>query len=108
MKVMISQPMNGKSEEQIRSERKQVVEKLNNLHIEVVDTIFTEEPPQEYNQAIYFLAKSIKALGEVDAIYFMKNWQMARGCRVERKVAEEYRVKILDTDFLEEKLTLKR
>lgn len=108
MKVMISQPMKGKSEEQIRNERERVIEKFNKLHIEVVDTIFTDEAPKDSNEAVHYLAKSIDAMKYIDAIYFMKDWQMARGCKVERKVAEEYGIKILDTDFLEEKSIVKR
>lgn len=47
-------------------------------------------------------------MGKVDAVYFTKDWQMARGCRIERQIAKEYGVKILDYDFLEEKETIKR
>lgn len=100
MKVMISQPMRGKTEEQIRVEREEVIEKFNKLHIDVVDTIFTEEAPENINAAIYYLSKSIEVLGQVDALYLMKNWELARGCRIERAVAKEYGIKILDTDFL--------
>ena len=108
MKVMISQPMRGKSEEQIKNERANVIEKFNKLHIEVVDTIFTDEAPKNSNEAVHYLAKSIDAMKYIDAIYFMKDWQIARGCKVERKVAEEYGIKILDTDFLEEGPRVKR
>ena len=38
MKVMISQPMRNRSEEDIIAERKVIIEKLNNMHIEVIDT----------------------------------------------------------------------
>ena len=100
MKVMISQPMRGKTEEQIKEEREEVIEKFNKLHIEVVDTIFTEEAPENINGAIYYLSKSIEMLGQVDALYLMENWECARGCRIERAVAKEYGIKILDTDFL--------
>lgn len=108
MKVMISQPMRGKTEEQIRKEREEVIEKFNKLHIEVVDTIFTEEAPENINRAIYYLSKSIEILGQVDALYLMKGWELARGCRIERAVAKEYGIKILDTDFLEEKPAIKK
>ena len=40
-------------------------------------------------------------MAQVDAIYFMEGWEKSRGCRVEIKVAEEYGLKILETDFLE-------
>ena len=40
MKVMISQPMKGRTEEQIKEERKRIVDKFNKMHIEVINTIF--------------------------------------------------------------------
>ena len=99
MKVMISQPMNGKTEEQIRSERKSVIEKLEKMHIEVIDTVFDYNTKNINHVPVYYLAKSIEAMSNVDAVYFMKDWQMARGCKIEREVAHDYKIKILDTDF---------
>lgn len=34
MKVMISQPMRNRAEEDIKQERKNIIEKFNNMHIE--------------------------------------------------------------------------
>ena len=99
MKVMISQPMRGKTEEQIREERKAIIEKFNNMHIEVIDTIFTEEPPKGCNVAVYYLGKSISAMKDIDAIYMDDGWREARGCRIEHQVAKEYGIKILYNDF---------
>lgn len=99
MKVMISQPMRGKTEEQIREERKAIIEKFNNMHIEVIDTIFTEEPPKDCNVAVYYLGKSISAMKDIDAIYMDDGWREARGCRIEHQVAKEYGIKILYNDF---------
>ena len=90
MKVMISQPMRDKSEEQIREERKEIVEKLTNEGYEVVDTIFTDEPPKDVDEAIFYLSKSIEAIGKVDAVVFMKGWNQARGCIIENQVAIAY------------------
>lgn len=99
MKVMISQPMRGKTEEQIRDERKTIIERFNNMHIEVIDTIFTEEPPKDCNEAVYYLGKSIEAMKDIDALYMDDDWREARGCRIERQVAQEYGIKILYSDF---------
>lgn len=99
MKIMISQPMRGKTEEQIREERKAIIEKFNNMHIEVIDTIFTEEPPKDCNVAVYYLGKSISAMKDIDAIYMDDGWREARGCRIEHQVAREYGIKILYNDF---------
>lgn len=90
MKIMISQPMNGKTEEQIREEREEITKRLQEEGHEVVDTIFIEEAPKNCNIAVYYLAKSIEMIGKVDALYFMKNWEKARGCKIEHQVAVEY------------------
>ena len=78
MKVMISQPMNGRTEEQISAERKKIIERFNKMHIEVVNTLFTEEAPKNCNIAVYYLGKSISAMKDIDAIYMCDKWREAR------------------------------
>lgn len=90
MKVMISQPMYGKTDEQIRLERENLVELLELEGLEVVDTIISEDAPKDMDEAIYYLAKSIKYIGKVDCVFFMKGWEKARGCKIEHQVAVEY------------------
>ena len=90
MKVMISQPMNGKTEEQIRQEREDIVNELEKIGYEVLDTIFAEETPKDCDTALYYLSKSIEAIGKVDGLVFMPGWMQARGCRIEYDVAREY------------------
>ena len=90
MKIMISQPMNDKSETQIRKERAELVKELEKQGHEVIDTIFAEESPKDCDTAIYYLSKSIEAIGKVDGLVFMKGWEQARGCRIENQVALAY------------------
>lgn len=106
MKVIISQPMKNRTEEDIREERKHIIEKFNNMHIEVIDTIFTEEAPEDNNAGIYYLGKSIQEMSKVDALFMCDGWKEARGCRIEYQVAREYGVKILYEDFFINKLEL--
>ena len=94
MKIMISQPMRDKTEQQIRDERKEIVQGIKELGDEVIDTIFTEEAPKDCDTGIYFLAKSIESIGKVDAVYFMRGWEKARGCKIEHQVAVEYGKKL--------------
>ena len=94
MRIMISQPMRDKTEQQIRDERKEIVEGLEVAGNEVIDTIFTEEPPKDVDARIYYLAKSIEAIGKVDAVFFMRGWEKARGCKIEHQVATEYGKKL--------------
>lgn len=90
MKVMISQPMRGKTNEQIRQEREELVEELEMQGYEVVDTIFADETPKDSDIAMYFLSKSIEAMAKVDGIIFMPGWKEARGCKIEYRIALEY------------------
>lgn len=89
MKIMISQPMRGKTNEQIREEREGIVKRLAKEGHEVVDTVFENAPAYE-DIAIYCLSQSIRYIGKVDALYFMKGWNKARGCKIEHQVAVEY------------------
>ena len=94
MKIMISQPMSGLTEKQIREKAGIIIKGIEAEGHEVIDTIFTEEAPENIDEAIYFLAKSIEAIGKVDAVFFMKGWEKARGCKIEHQVATEYGKKL--------------
>ncbi len=89
MKIMISQPMKGKTNEQIREERAELVKRLEEEGHEVVDTVF-ENAPADEDVAIYMLSQSIRYIGKVDAVIFMPGWEKARGCKIEHNVAVEY------------------
>ena len=89
MKVMISQPMKGKTNEQIKEERKGIIEKLKEEGLEILDTVFDEVPENE-DVAIYLLSQSIRFIGKADIVVFMKGWEKARGCKIEHQVAVDY------------------
>lgn len=95
MKVMISQPMNGKTEEQIKEERRELINAIESNGDEVLNTIFTEEVPKDCDTAIYYLAKSIEAISKVDRVVFMAGWEKARGCVIEHLVAVKYDKQII-------------
>lgn len=90
MKIMISQPMNSKSEEQIRNERENIIKQIKENGDEYVDTIIAEEPPKDSNTAMWYLAKSIEIMSKVDIVYFMRGWENARGCIIENKICQDY------------------
>lgn len=92
-KFMISQPMKGKTNEQIKEERKALVSELENEGYEVLDTVF-DAAPKDTDEAIWFLSKSIEYLAQADVVFFMKGWQYARGCKIEHEVAIEYGKKV--------------
>ena len=95
MKIMISQPKNGKTEEQIRKERAELVKELEEQGHEVLNTVFSDEyltkdRPKACNAGIWALSKSLEVLGQADAVVFIKGWEQSRGCRIENQVALAY------------------
>lgn len=90
MKIMISQPMRGKTNEQIRNERECLIKELKSEGYEVIDTIISENPPKDCDEAIFYLSKSIEFISKVDGVVFMQGWNTARGCIIENQVATAY------------------
>ena len=88
MKIMISQPMRGKTEKEIKNEREALVKKLQEEGHEVLETVF--EDFDCYASPIAYLARSIEFLDKADAVVFMKGWENARGCKIEHEVALKY------------------
>lgn len=87
MKVMISQPMNGKTDKQIKKERQKIIEMLEAEGHTVIDTVLDIS---EGKDPIYYLGKSIQYIAEADGVVFMSGWKDARGCLIEYEVAKKY------------------
>ena len=92
MKIMISQPMRGKTEKQIEDERKYLIQELEAEGHEVIDTVIKDFDCRK--SPISYLARSIEFLDQADAIVFMKGWENARGCRIEHECAKQYGIRI--------------
>ena len=88
MKIMISQPMRGKTEKEIKNEREALVKKLQEEGHKVLETVF--EDFDCYASPIAYLARSIEFLDKADAVVFMKGWENARGCKIEHEIALKY------------------
>lgn len=103
MKVMLSQPMNGKTNEEIVATRKRAIKELEAAGYEVVNTFFTDEWYNSENMKnrgvenipLYFLAKSLENMSLCNAAYFCKGWDKARGCKIEHDVAVTYGLDII-------------
>ena len=103
MKAMLSQPMAGKSEEEIKTTREKAIEVLKAKGYEVVNTLFTDkwyssDKMKERGVVqipLCFLAKSLENMSLCHAAYFCKGWEQARGCRIEHDAAVAYGLTIL-------------
>ena len=103
MKAMLSQPMAGKSEEEIVATRERAIKVLESKGYEIVNTLFTNEWYSQENMKkrgvvqipLCFLAKSLENMSLCHAAYFCKGWEKARGCRIEHEAAKEYGLTVL-------------
>lgn len=103
MKAMLSQPMAGKTEEEIVATRNKAVQYLTNKGYEIVNTLFTDEWYSKESMAergvvqipLCFLAKSLENMSLCHAAYFCKGWENARGCRIEHEAAKAYGLEII-------------
>lgn len=93
-KVFISQPMTGKSFEEITNERKSLVEQFNKNEFEVIDSVI-DKIPNVKNSGLYCLGKSLKLLSDADVAIFMDGWQTARGCWIEHECCIRYNIPII-------------
>jgi len=92
-KLFISQPMRGKSDEEILKEREHAIQKAKELigeEVEVLDTFFDDFDSNA--KPLEYLARSIEYLSKADVAYFAQGWQEARGCRIEHECAVEYEI----------------
>ncbi len=75
-KLFISQPMRGKTDEEILKERKQAIQLAKNYledDVEVIDSFFLGAPANV--KPLWFIGESIKLLAEADVVYFADGWQ---------------------------------
>lgn len=100
MKVMISIPMNGIDDNIVKNQISDIKKDFAKLHIDCVDSFLTEEPINVNHEGVYYLSRSLDILSQCDAMFFHKDWQKARGCRIERQICKEYGIKILDWEWL--------
>ena len=97
MKVFISQPMRGKSYDEILLDRNQMIKKVEESATEkpeVIDSFFQNAPVEA--KPLWFLGKSIELLSTADVAVFAKGWKDARGCRIEHECCEQYGIKIIE------------
>lgn len=90
-KLFISQPMRGKTPEEIAAERERMIEQAAKLfpgEIEVLDTYYKDFD----GNRVQFLGRSIGDLGKADLAIFAPGWEDFTGCRCEHAICQEYNI----------------
>lgn len=97
VRLFISQPMRGKSDEEIESEREDLIAIAKAVYagrgeVEVIDSFFKGglDVPAGAKAPLYYLSKSLELLATADVAIFAKDWREARGCRIEHECADGY------------------
>lgn len=96
-KLFISQPMNGKTNEEIEAVREKAIKSASHFlgeEVEVIDSFFKDAPHNA--KPLWFLGKSIELLSTADVVYFAKGWEDARGCKIEHECAIEYGIAFIE------------
>lgn len=96
-KLFISQPMKGKTDEEILAVRKKAIKSAESMleePVEVIDSFFHGAPADA--KPLWYLAKSLELLATADVAYFAKGWEDARGCRIENTCAIEYDIDVIE------------
>lgn len=100
---MISQPMAGKTNDEIKIARDSAIKTLSDKGYEVVNTLFTNEWYSQERMKergvvqvpLCFLAKSLENMSLCHVAYFCKGWEKSRGCKIEHEAAKEYGLKVI-------------
>lgn len=96
LQIFISQPMNGKTDKEIKEERLRIVSKISEIltePFEIIDSFFESAPHDA--KPLWFLGKSLELLSSADLVYFSKGWENARGCRIEHDCAVAYLIETI-------------
>lgn len=102
-KAMLSQPMAGKTNEEIVATREKAIKFLESNGYEVVNTLFTDEWYSQEKMTergvvqipLCFLAKSLENMSLCHVAYFCKGWEKTRGCKIEHDAAVAYGLEVI-------------
>ena len=93
--IFISQPMGGRSDDEINAERRRVIEIARQFgEVDALETFFSDFGPAA--KPLDYLARSIEFLAKADVAIFAPGWQDARGCRIEHQCALEYGILVME------------
>ena len=107
--IFISQPMTGRSEEEILATRQKEIEKIHQLfdadgeQVNIIASYiddatrkhFKEHVSDDINWDIFWLSQSLERLAMADIIWLCDGWEYSNGCNIELECATRYGVGIM-------------
>ena len=112
--IFISQPMTGKSEEEILATRQEAIDKIHQLfdadgeQVNIIDSYIDDATRNEFqgrmgdaiNWDIYWLSQSLERLAMADMIWLCEGWEYYKGCNVELECAMQYGISIVYPEYI--------
>ena len=107
--IFISQPMTGKSEEEILATRQKEIDKIHQLfdadgeQVNIIASYindatrkhFKKHVSDDINWDIFWLSQSLERLAMADMIWLCEGWEYSNGCNIELECATRYGVGIM-------------
>ena len=107
--IFISQPMTGKSEEEILATRQKAIDRIHRLaskdgeQVNIIDSYIDDAMRNEFqgrmgdaiNWDIYWLSQSLQKLAMADTIWLCEGWEYSKGCNIELECAISYGLDIV-------------
>lgn len=95
IKVFISQPMKGKTDEEIKDERDRAFKIIRKVYpnSELIDSLIQEDFDEKH-PGLKYLSKSIEMLDDADGAWFLEGWEDGRGCRIEHACCIAYGIPV--------------
>ena len=111
--IFMSQPMSGKSEEEILATRQKEIKKIHQLaskdgeQVNIIDSYIDDATRNEFqgrmgdviNWDIYWLSQSLQKLAMADTIWLCDGWEHSKGCKIELDCAIRYGLDIGCTEW---------
>lgn len=101
VKVFISLPMAGFSDEEILKRRLEIERELKeiifpNSSVEIIPSFFTDSLLEDVKSpGVFYLGRSLMRLANADVAYFAEGWRHARGCKFEHEICSAYGISML-------------
>lgn len=92
--IFISQPMNDKSDIEIKKAKAKAIKEVKKLFGEdviIMDTFcYDSPPPDTINKPLWYMGESLKMMSHANIVYLAKGYEESRGCLIEKMCAEYY------------------
>lgn len=92
----ISQPMKGKTAEQIRAERNEIIKEYEARGWTFVDTYIENCSADLKTPGAWFFGKAMQEFANVDVVIFAPGWREAPGCLLENDACDCYKIAVIE------------